>query len=789
MYKITLMKYLLCLSFMLFVVCSCLCQTLEGKIKNEVGADVPDAEILLAASHKNAQFTSFSDSEGVFKLYLQDSGYYNLKIFYYGSLMKDTTFLITQDIKSIFLIKDQMNLSSVTVSARKKVIERKVDRLVYNVENSIASTGLDLSQLLATTPLIRVTEDGVSIIGKNAVGVMINGKILNISGIDLINYLKSLRSEDISKIEVITTPPSKYEAQGNSGLINIQIKKNPRLGFSGNIGASSNKATYYGYSANSTLNYQTEKTNSSLRLRGFDRNLEASENINITGPTSIFSKDLRKDNYTGLGANLLMDFTLHKLVNFGFVYDLGDINNNMDIDNNTTYFTNSFQDSILSTTSKHRNPFVNNTLNVYMDYRIDSIGTKLSLNLNYFLNAPKTTVNFNTISDKLAYERSIQNTSFIDYNIRSYQADLYMPKPFMEIEIGAKYTNFENTSDVGYFNYVLNQYIKDNSRSNLFNYNEENYAAYASFTKNLNPKWTIQSGLRYEYTNALGFSPSEGTKNSFSYGRLFPTVYLNYKPNENNILSINYSKRINRPGFRALNPFRWYTNPLSYYTGNPLLQPSYNHNVELAYVLNNAHSFTLYWQRTIDGFGRIVEVKSNNEKVVNYGNFLRQNDFGINMSFYFELKKWWETSLDISSFYSSSSSVLPNILPQKGFSLSYSNNNTFTISQSKNIYWVANFWHSLPSFQGNSYANNLSSFSTGLRLSFLQQKLRVNFLIEDLFKGSISKGQIYFSSFTQNYNNYYDNRRGTLSISYAFGNKNVRGNNKQVRFDEKNRTN
>ena len=161
------------------------------------------------------------------------------KYLFIASLFSATLFAQTQkdSIKTI----EQVNLL-----VKKKILERKADRLIFNVDASIASQGMDAGETLANVPMLKVDENlgSISIIGKSGVNVMINGKILNLSGAALLNYLKSIRSENISKIEVITTPPSKYEAQGNSGLINIILKKNPNLGFSGNITSGLNQRTY-----------------------------------------------------------------------------------------------------------------------------------------------------------------------------------------------------------------------------------------------------------------------------------------------------------------------------------------------------------------------------------------------------------------------------------------------------------------------------------------------------------------------------------------------------------------
>ena len=140
------------------------------------------------------------------------------------------TLYYAQDKKRIDTLALQKEIETVVITGKKKLIDRKVDRLIFNVENSIASQGVDATEALANTPLLKVDENrGISIVGKSGVSVMVNDRMINLSGNELINYLRSLRSDNISKIEVITTPPSKYEAQGNSGLINIILKKNPNF--------------------------------------------------------------------------------------------------------------------------------------------------------------------------------------------------------------------------------------------------------------------------------------------------------------------------------------------------------------------------------------------------------------------------------------------------------------------------------------------------------------------------------------------------------------------------------
>mgnify|MGYP001760731509 FL=1 len=170
-------------------------------------------------------------------------------------------------------------------------------------------------------------------------------------------------------------------------------------------------------------------------------------------------------------------------------------------------------------------------------------------------------------------------------------------------------------------------------------------------------------------------------------------------------------------------------------------------------------------------------------------NFLRQYDLGLNTSLYSILTKWWENNTNIISFYSNSKSSIPEIIPQKGLSVYYTINNTFTINKEKSTLFLLNFYHYLSNKQGNVYAQSISNLSAGVRFSLIEKKLKINVMVEDILKGTQSKGKIFYDDFTQFYNNYYDGRRLSLNVTYSFGNKNVKANNKQIQLDEKSRTN
>ncbi|WFB69674.1 TonB-dependent receptor [Chryseobacterium sp. WX] len=764
-----------------------LAQSIKGKI-SQAGNAVPYIEVIAVKDQK--KHTSISDEKGNYSLKLSENGNYTIKLLQDGIEISNRDIVINGEVKQDFFIekKNEKQIEGVTLTARKKLIERKADRLVFNVSNSVASQGMDAVDALATTPLVKVDDNtGVSIVGKSGVAVMINDRILNLSDAELVTYLKSLRSENIEKIEVITAPPAKYEAQGNSGLINIVLKKNQNLGWSGSLTSSLQQQTYTGNSNSVTVNYQNEKLRSSLKLRQNKNEKHSYENYWIEGADGLKSNDNRRDFGDGLGANLSLDYQLSKKSNVGFIYDFGFGHSNMDIRNTSNYFQNGIYTNTLLTDAQHRATGRQHTASAYYDLKFGKQDNKLSITGNYFSNTPETIIDFTT-TESSGDRFVVKSPSMVDYKIYSGQADLTLPYQFAKTEGGVKFTNFDNNSSIFYQNLANGQYITDPLKSNEFEYNEKNYAAYISFEKSFNEKWSAKAGLRYEYSVVNGNSLTSGQRTENSYGKFFPTAYISYKSNENHTFNLNYSKRINRPGFRAINPYRWYININSYFTGNPFLKPSINHNFELSYVYKGKLSASAYFQRTVEAFSQLATLKGEN-RVSTFENYYNQNSMGVSLNYSDTFFKKWEANYSANYSYMNTDVFATDALARKGNSYDFDFQNNISLNQSKTIQLILNYWFRLPSNSGNSYMKFAGNLTSGVKLNLMEKSLQLNIFVSDILKQGKSLGEIYYTTGTHSYNNYYDARRLTLSATYTFGNKKVKGMDRNVRFDEKNRAN
>lgn len=670
-------------------------------------------------------------------------------------------------------------IEQVNILMKKKLLERKADRLVFNVDASIASQGMDAGETLANVPMLKVDENlgTISITGKSSVNVMINGKMLNLSGTALLNYLKSIRSENISKIEVITTPPSKYEAQGNSGLINIILKKNPNLGFSGNISTGLIQRTYFGGTTNGTLNYQTEKLSLSLKTNYVKGAKRSNERYNILGESKNYSESTRKDIWEGLTPSLNISYKMNKNSEVGIDYIFDNGKNGMDIFNTTRNISPNLTEKNFLTNTFHREKSPTHTFSTYYDLKLDSLGKKLSFAGNFYRNNNDTKVNFSTLTLPENTLQDVKTLSKIIPQIFSVQGDLELPFKFGTIETGVKFNQFRNSADLKYLNWKNNEYVIDNDKSSSFNYREKNYAVYGSFAKSFGLHWETKAGLRYENTVVTS------SVNNFSYRQWFPSAYISYKEDKN-VFSLSYSRRINRPSMSNLNPFRWYENPYSYSSGNPLLKPAYINNYEFGYTYNNKFSSSVYYLRLTNAFGQIGYLDGISQNG-DYQNYYNNNFYGVNVSYTDTFFKFWETTISANASYQNSEVFNISAETSKGTSVSYSINNTFILNKTKTVALFLNYDQSLPYKNVNSYYHNFSNLNSGIKVSLMEKQLQINATVTNIF-AQRWKGDMYFEDNSQHFNNYWDGRSFRLSVNYSFGTK-KKFNKKNINFEEKER--
>ncbi len=762
-------------------------QKIEGKITDSNNTNLSYVEI--AATQKDKKYSSISTENGNFALQLPENGTYKLEIF------KDQKSIFNEEIQvQGTLLKNiqttsqpaaEKQIEGVTVVASsKKLVERKVDRLVFNVENSVASQGVDAVEALSKTPMLRTTDDAISIAGKSSVAIMVNDRLLNLSGEELINYLKNLRSDDIAKIEVITTPPAKYAAEGKSGLINIILKKNTNIGWNASLQTSGNVSSVTSWRDGATFNYQGKKLSVSTS-GSMGENIWKQKNYNYSiGEDQYWNSDgTYWGNYRYKNANIKTEYKLNDKNLIGFNYNYSFSNPYNVSRNNVRTLQNGVSTEFASQNVNH-NHNNNHYATAFYDIKLDSLGSKLSFSGNLISNKLALINNVSTFQNT---EKEAINYNDNLYNVYSGQVDLEKNFSKIKTESGLKYTMFKNESTAQFFDIENEQTQLNPLRSNAFIYHEKNYAAYVSSSFKIAEKWDVKLGLRYEYTELDGTAKSDGAMVKSSYGKFFPTVYFSYKANDNNTMSLNYSRRIRRPYFGNLNPSKVYTSDYEYYVGNQFLKPSFSDNVELSYVLKNNFTTTLYFTHTSDSWDRIQKIENGN-KFTTTENFYTENQTGMSLNYSYNKLRWLESNIFLTGFYNQSTSTRSdvNIFPAS-FGANLNINNSFYLRKDKNLAFTLGYWMDLPSKQGNSDINFSNNLYAGLKLNLLQKNLMINLSVNDIFNTQAYKGRETYSNFTSNFKYKGLSQSANLSVTYKFGNNNIKGATKQTKFEEQSR--
>ena len=764
---------------------------ISGQIKNEKNNPVEFIEIQLQNKDSIIFKSELTNAEGKFILETE-KGEYSLLVRQLGGIYHKQKISVNQDtyIGIINITEKTQQLQEVVITSKKKLIDRKVDRLIFNVENSISASGGDAIDALKITPRVKVKNDNISMIGKNNMSVMVDDKLILLTGDELINFLKSIPSDNIKSIEVITTPPAKYDAEGNSGLINIKLKKSKLNQWNASLRSSYIQSTYPKGSFGGNFDYQKNKLSLYSNLNYVNGSNAPVETNKIYYPLGLWNEEnKRRDFQNSVNSRIGADYKVSEKFSVGMQY-LGSFSKPKIVENSLTTIynqTNSQIDSYINTLSENLGKNNNHSLNLNSTVVFDTIGRKMNINLDYFKFKNDDNRIFNTIN-----LLSANNTSLQDIENYSAKVDFEHPLKWINLSYGGKLSFIKTQNNVNYFDTTLGTPIFDPTQSNEFNYDENTQAIYLNGTKKLNEKWETQLGFRLENTQTEGVSKTLNQKNTNSYTKLFPTFYLTYTPNEKNSFSINYNKRINRPSYNRLNPFRWYSNPFSYTEGNPFLQPSFSNNLELNYTFNDNWSNSIYYSHTDNGFEQItiVDNTDNIQKTIAQ-NFFKTTIIGISESYTYNKLKWLSSTFSFDWNYSKSESLIP-ITNQNlnGSNAYFSISNDFNLNKNKTLLFNFSYWYNFKGTSDLDKNNAYSQLDASIKYFAFDKKLQISFNANDI----LSTNRPIYNSFTNNiqidYKNYYDVRLFRLSLVYKFGNKNINVEKKEVgNQEEKERTN
>ena len=697
----------------------------------------------------------------------------------------------TQAVQQLNAVLAKNNLlSEVTVTTRKPVYEQKADRTVFNVENSATATGTDAWGTLKKTPGVVVMNGQITVAGKGTAAVMINGRIQQVAGEDLAQLLRSIPSDNLSRIEVISTPPAKYDAEGNMGLINIVTKKNLKQGFRGSVTAAFKRNALNSPSASTTMSYGSEKLSLTLNANA---GVYAYQYVNRTN--SYFGgqkwEQVLVSGYASNSARLQLaaDYKLNRKMTIGII--ASEALNTLDFPDSMearVYNGGSRPDSIIRTRGRSDDRFPGkHSLNLNYEWRFDEGGTKLNIDADYYSQKGNRLREFGLTSyyndGETAAGESARITGNPSVIIRSVRADLELPLKFAKFTAGVKASAVDNVADNHHELANGGEYSTDLSRTNRFEYSEQIKAAYFTLQRKIG-KLDVQAGLRAEHTRTEGYSPTLSRTDINDYTQLFPSGYLQYSPSGPHSFTLSYSRRINRPPYGYLNPFRLYFSANSFAEGNPYLRPSIRNGAELNYVLKGRYFFKAFFSQTDNYWDRIIETDPvNGTTSYTRANIGRGQWMGIGASATVSPRTWWEFRASINLDHNDFRLQHFGRKDHPGSTFPWTDmNHSFVLDRKKTLTAELYTYYYARRQKDYKIWEEMSVVNIGIRKTMLDNNLILALNLDDIF----AKAYWYQTNIVNGTTEYsYDNEQGVrVAVTWKFGNKNIKGKRDKALMEE-----
>ncbi|HVZ25921.1 MAG TPA: TonB-dependent receptor, partial [Sediminibacterium sp.] len=619
----------------------------------------------IAVSDKSGAYEWLQVIPGSYRVRVQALGYQP----YLGQVFQLPAGTAVYKMPDIVLVAASKELGTVTVTSQKPLIEQKIDRTIVNVEASVTNVGTTALDVLEKSPGIMIDKDGnISLKGKTGVQVFIDGRPSYLSGQDLANYLRNMQSAQMDQIEIMTNPPAKYDASGDAGIINIKTKKNKQVGYNGSVTAGYGQGVYSSTNESLNLNYRNGKLNlfGNLNYGYRDRFQELSiQRKFIDASTKVVQSyftqqnDLRTTGHSYNG-KIGMDYFASPKTTLGFVWNGGNSRNFFGSNSAVNIADGSeVPQSMTRGISDNQEHWDNSSLNLNMRQLLGTKGAELTADLDYIhYNAAKgqqlTNAYFDPSGAPLSGARPDTLLGNLPQDITIYSArmDYLLPlKNNARFEAGWKSSFVRTDANALYDSLINNAQVPDLNRSNHFVYDENINAAYVNYSRPLSKKITAQFGLRMEHTHADGKQLTTHINFTRDYVQLFPTVYLQYQPNDKNSWVLNYGKRISRPDYESLNPFATFIDRYTYEQGNPDLSPQFSHNIELSHTYRNFLTTTLNFTQTTDIIQQVLEQdNAKNQTYVKESNIASQRQFGLSVNANFPVRKGWMSNIYANLF-------------------------------------------------------------------------------------------------------------------------------------------
>ena len=776
--------------------------TIKGLVKSDKNEAIVGATVILLKGQKeNILKSSFTDVDGKFEFESLKYDTLTLAISYVGMDKYTSAKIILNaqnssiDLGTITLKTNATELQEVAVKAQKAFVVQKIDRTVVNPEALISNAGVTSLEVLEKAPGVSVDVNGnISLRGKGGVVVFVDDKPTYLSAADLANYLRTIPSSSIESIEIMTNPPAKYDAAGNSGVINIRLKKNIARGMNGGLNLSYGQGRFMRTNNSFNFNYRVNKlnffTNASVNQNNSYQDLTITRKYftpeGQLSSTFIQNSYIRPSNGSR-NLRLGLDYYVTKKTTLGLALS-GFINpSSRNLKNKATIRNE--QNEITGLVDAY-NPmdilFKNGSVNLNMTHQFDTKGREISVNLDNIVY--KSTIEQGLENNNLNPDGSLLNRSILESNlpsdisIRAAKIDYINPlTKGGRIEAGAK-TSFVNTGNIAdFYDVVDNKREPNYTFSNNFQYKENINAAYLNYSRDFK-KVSIQAGLRLENTNIVGNQLGNVVVKDSSFKRnytnFFPTFYAQYRVDtaSKHVLGFSVGRRIDRPNYKDMNPFTYPMDRFTYYGGNPFLQPTFSYNAELSYTYKSFLTTTLQYSEANNVISETNEQRGN----IYYsrpGNFAKQVSYGVEINGTFQVRKWWTIQLYTAYLNNRfKSPIYTETLDDSRWYWVVVPTNQFIINKKWSAELAGSYQTKLLS--GQFLVIPIGSIRAGVSTKIMKDKGTLKLNVNDIFYTNQVGGDIRnIKNASASWFSYLDTRVITISFSYRFN----KGQNLKVR--------
>ncbi|GAB3713759.1 outer membrane beta-barrel family protein [Spirosoma flavus] len=781
---------------------------MSGAIRSESGQPIPFASLALVHARDSSLVKgTISQENGNFEFTNIRPGQYRLtgSAVGYASTRSEVVQVDNSPVTfpNLTLRETAKTLGEVTVVTKKPLFEQQVDRLVVNVQNSIVSAGGTALEVLERSPGITVNRQSNSLVmsGKSGILVMMNGKLTRLPIATVVQMLEGMSANDIDKIELITTPPSRYDAEGDAGIINIITKKNLNYGTNGTLSATLGYGYYERPAATLNLNHRGQKLNlygnyaysrnRSWGLQQYDRIVQQPGEVLATNAGSD-----RVQLMTNQTAKLGFDYTLTPQTTLnGLVSGFSNEYAITNVPNKATTFIN----NVLTKQSNLVNTELNQWQHLLLNLNLRHVFKNkqewsIDLDRLYYHNDDpnsytSTNQDFTTNSQQ---EERIRISKKTPIQMWVLKTDFVAPLSTKgSLETGLKATTTRLDNAVALDRLTDGLWRPDTFYSQHYLLAEEILAGYASLKQPLGTKTTIQAGLRYEYTHTNIYKPEGQNLVNWQYGNLFPSVFLSHKLAKNHAANLAYSRRITRPSYNDIAPFVSFIDLSTYSSGNPLLRPTISDAIQGSYTYKDSYVFSLkysYDQNVIAGFQPHVDATTN--QIFYYAeNIDHRQTLSLAASLPVQLTHWWKSQNNLTGFWQNVTTQYQGTpVNQTVWNAQFNSSHTFTLPH-KFTAELTGFYVS-PSTFGLYESRSYGQVTIGLQKVLPKDQGTLRLTMSDVFWTNIGRYNSTIPALNINTSVTFRSEPRVIRITYnrSFGSKTVKSAKNRSTGSEEERT-